>query len=94
MEAGEETMKRLPMALSFVCFLVLCFWGLYERDLDSIFLGNTRISKELLEMIPTFPLGACALFVVLSARYGLRDKYWAYATIGALVGFWLRPQRA
>lgn len=87
-------MKRLPLAISVCALLVLCFLGLYERDLDSIFFGDTRISKEALEMVPTFPIGACAIFVILSARYGHRDKYWAYATIGALIGFWIRPQRA
>lgn len=33
---------------------------------------------------------APALWVILSKRYSPREKHWAYATIGTIVGFWLR----
>ena len=35
-------------------------------------------------------LASASLFVILSGRYGTADQSWAYATIGALTGFWLR----
>jgi hypothetical protein len=34
------------------------------------------------------------LYVILSKDYGTTDKYWAYGTVGTLVGFWLRPVRS
>jgi isoprenylcysteine carboxyl methyltransferase (ICMT) family protein YpbQ len=30
------------------------------------------------------------LLVILSKRYAAADKHWAYATIGTIVGFWLK----
>jgi isoprenylcysteine carboxyl methyltransferase (ICMT) family protein YpbQ len=30
------------------------------------------------------------LLVILSKRYAADDKHWAYATIGTIVGFWLK----
>ena len=34
-------------------------------------------------------LAAC-LFVIVSRKFREKDKNWAYTTIGALTGFWLR----
>ena len=31
-----------------------------------------------------------ALFVILAKRYGATDKHWAYATVGTILGFWLK----
>jgi hypothetical protein len=31
-----------------------------------------------------------ALYVILSKNYSPRDKHWAYATVGTILGFWLR----
>ncbi len=30
-----------------------------------------------------------ALFVILTRRYELKDKNWAYGTAGTVIGFWL-----
>ena len=35
-------------------------------------------------------LAALSLFVILSDRYGVKQQHWAYATIGVLLGFWLK----
>jgi hypothetical protein len=35
-------------------------------------------------------LTAASLFVILRKDYGPKDKHWAYATIGTILGFWLR----
>jgi hypothetical protein len=32
---------------------------------------------------------AASLFVILAARFGPKDKHWAYATVGTILGFWL-----
>ena len=33
-----------------------------------------------------------ALYVVLSATYETSTEKWAYASIGTILGFWLRPE--
>jgi hypothetical protein len=35
-------------------------------------------------------LMAAALYVILAKPWTTQDKYWAYGTLGTLVGFWLR----
>ena len=73
----------------------MSFFGLYLRDLDSIFgVGGSRITKDQVFVIPTLLAGMGALFVILAKRYDQKDKHWAYATVGALLGFWLHLQRA
>jgi hypothetical protein len=43
-----------------------------------------------MEYVITIAVGAVALFVILSDRYGPKDKHWAYATVGTILGHWLR----
>ena len=90
----EETLNRVPVATFACALIILPFFGLYLRNFDFVVIGDKglRFTKEQLEMIVTFPIAVSALCVVLMRRYGPRDKYWAYATIGALVGFGLRLQ--
>ena len=46
--------------------------------------------REWVQIIISVVLLIASLFVVLSPKYGPKDKHWAYGTIGTLVGFWLR----
>jgi hypothetical protein len=46
--------------------------------------------KEWIQIGITLLLLAASLFVILSSRYGPKDKHWAYATVGTLIGFWLK----
>jgi hypothetical protein len=34
------------------------------------------------------------LYVILSKDYGTTEKQWAYGSVGAVVGFWLRAVRS
>jgi hypothetical protein len=46
--------------------------------------------KAVVQQLLSCLLLAVGLFVILSSRYQPADKNWAYGTIGALVGFWLK----
>ena len=87
-------LKRVPVATFACALIILSFFGLYLRNVDYVVIGNRelRFTKEQLEMIAVFPICVSALCVILMRRYGPKDKYWAYATIGALIGFVLRLQ--
>jgi hypothetical protein len=52
-----------------------------EKPTDLVLLMRVAVSLLV--------LGA-SLFVILSKRYGPKDKHWAYATVGTLLGFWLK----
>jgi hypothetical protein len=47
-------------------------------------------TKLLMEVIVSLAFGVASLFVILSKRYGSKDKHFAYATAGIILGFWLR----
>ena len=87
-------MKRLPVVTFACALIVLCFFGLYLRDFDSVALGDNglRFTKEHLEIIVTCPLALSAICVIVMKRFGPKDKYWAYVTLGALTGFGLHLQ--
>jgi hypothetical protein len=43
-------------------------------------------------MIDYIAVGSASLHVILAKRYGPKDKHWAYATIGTIIGFWLNSK--
>ena len=43
-----------------------------------------------MRMLISIALLASSLFVIISSRFRQTDKNWAYTTVGALTGFWLR----
>lgn len=47
--------------------------------------------RPLTQGVVSLALLAATLFVILSKRYAPKDKHWAYATVGLILGFWLRP---
>lgn len=48
---------------------------------------GTRIGGQI---VVTLSVLAASLFVILSRNRGPKDKHWAYAAIGTIVGFWLK----
>jgi hypothetical protein len=38
----------------------------------------------------TIALLLASLFVILTQRFSPTDRHWAFATIGTVIGFWLR----
>src|SRR6266849_2308252 len=63
-------------------------WWLIDRwNLYSYFPGP--VDRPLVfQMVLSVLLLAASLFVILSTRYGPKDKHWAYGTVGTLIGFW------
>jgi hypothetical protein len=46
--------------------------------------------RAIMQVLVTCAVGGCSLFVILSKGYGPKDKHWAYATVGTLLGYWLK----
>jgi hypothetical protein len=67
------------------------FWTAGSGDRGPIDAGQASfLSREIFQLIVSVLLLSASLFVILSTKYGPKDKHWAYATVGTLVGFWFR----
>jgi hypothetical protein len=48
------------------------------------------ITTPVVRVIISLPVLATGLFVILAQRYEAKDKNWAYAAVGTLLGYWLK----
>jgi hypothetical protein len=46
--------------------------------------------RMIVQILISVLLAALSLFVIVSGRYGVKPRHWAYGTIGVLLGFWLK----
>ena len=49
-----------------------------------------QTSSKGIQIFLTGILITAAFFIIVSKRYGLNDKRWAYGTVAMIVGYWLR----
>jgi hypothetical protein len=47
-------------------------------------------AKIMMPIIVSIVLLFGGLFVILAKRYAASDRHWAYATVGTIVGYWLK----
>jgi hypothetical protein len=52
--------------------------------------GSALSLRDTVQLTISALLMAASLFVILSKKYGPKEQYWAYGTLGTLVGFWLK----
>jgi hypothetical protein len=43
----------------------------------------------LMQVALSLMVVAVSLFIIVATRFGPKDKHWAYATVGTILGFWL-----
>jgi hypothetical protein len=46
--------------------------------------------RMIVQILISVLLAVLSLFVISSDRYAAKQRYWAYAAIGVLLGFWLK----
>jgi len=46
--------------------------------------------RMIMRLVVSIVLLSAGLFVILSERYDPNAKHWAYATVGTILGFWLK----
>jgi hypothetical protein len=79
------------------------YWFYHLRDLTGDLFGLWAIPKSsklidegtfstrmIVQITISVLLAALSLFVISSDRYASKQQGWAYATIGVLLGFWLK----
>lgn len=73
-------------------------WMLFAFAVMLLISGNVAMFAELragtkpyqiMQILLSLVVAIASLYVILSGRYAPKDKHWAYATIGTVVGFWL-----
>ena len=77
-------MNTLPKAVFIFAVLALLAIGSMAVYADAAF-GIRPVMQGVISIVVL----AASLFVILSKRYSPRDKHWAYATVGTILGFWL-----
>ena len=60
--------------------------------IDNILAPNPVVSIEfrpisIMQVVVTLMLGGTSIVVILAKRYGPKDKHWAYATLGTILGY-------
>jgi hypothetical protein len=53
----------------------------------------SKKSNSQMQIAVTLILLIASLFVILSAQYDANSKHWAFATVGTILGFWLKAGR-
>jgi len=76
-------MNTLPKIVFVVAVAALLAIGM------AVYTEVTLGIKPVMQVGISILVIAASLFVILSKRYAPRDKHWAYATVGTILGFWL-----
>ena len=79
------------------------YWFYHLRDLMGDLFGfwatpkSSKLVDEgpvstrmIVQILLSVLLAGLSWFVILSDRYGAKQQHWAYGTMGALIGFWLK----
>jgi hypothetical protein len=65
------------------------YFGPVSSTLATVLNVSSSVTDILMQVTLTLILTGTSLVVVLSKRYGPKDKNWAYGTLGTILGFWL-----
>jgi hypothetical protein len=85
--------KPILYLLLGVVFLLASKWGpsLYPWP---FFVGPAdqmpAVTREFMQVNISIILLLASLYVILSSKYGPRDKHWAYGIVGTLIGYWFK----
>ncbi len=58
------------------------------RLLEKLFANPTAAMQIIVSLI----IVAAALYIVLTSKYSLQEKPWAYMSLGAILGYWLNSK--
>ena len=64
--------------------------SLSKRVLTTEQHSSSVSSRIVIQIVISIALLGAALFIILSERYDSNSKHWAFATVGTILGFWLK----
>jgi len=77
---------RNPATYLFVlAVLMVITFGIITADVN----GPARTVQIVLKALGTGVMLVSSLVIVVRNRYAPKDKYWAFTTIGIVLGYWL-----
>jgi hypothetical protein len=79
-------MKVLPIIVLLLAVVLLLFSRSLIFQLIVTEMGYFG-PDEFMQAIVSIGIGAAALIVILAQRFAPKDKHWAYATLGTIIGF-------
>jgi ABC-type sulfate transport system permease subunit len=83
-----------PVTIALVFGVILLFVNIRLRMSTAI---GEHLNKLLelqdvsMKQAISLALLAASIYIILSSRFGPKDKHWAYGTVGTLLGYWLKP---
>jgi hypothetical protein len=80
-------MYRLSAIAVFAFAVGALIWNAWFRDSVS---GDAVVGEAYLAIFVSIAVLVAALVVALLPGYRPQDRYWAYATFGLVIGFWLQ----
>ena len=87
-EVARSKTGRLPAYMFFVVALILFVQERVVKGLFAAYGGNE--SEMMMKMVVTFGFGSVALIILLTNRFEPKHKPWASATLGMILGYWLK----
>jgi len=78
--------RLIPFAL-FGSTVLALVWNAWLRDPPS---GDSTARQPWLPIYFSVAALLGALFVILFHEFTPHERYWAYATLGIVIGFWMR----
>lgn len=78
---------RISAFATFAVSVWVLVWNAWFRQSVS---GDAVVGEAFTALAFSAAVFVAALFVVLFPNYRPQDRYWGYATIGLVIGFWLQ----
>jgi hypothetical protein len=78
---------RLSAIAVFLLAASVLFWNAWLRE-DTY--GDAVVGAAWMMVYATAAMFLTSLFVIFFPGYRPQDRYWGYATLGLVLGFWLQ----
>ena len=83
-------LRYAPFAIALAGFCGVLVYGLWDAASNIEQLRHILVLRIVMSVSITVISLTFALSIILSKKYQPEDKYWAFAAVGIIVGFWLR----
>jgi hypothetical protein len=78
---------RISPAVLFAAAIGALVWNAWFRQSAS---GDPVVGEAYVALLASAAAAIAALFVILFPKYRPQERYWGYATLGTVIGFWLQ----
>ena len=83
-------LRYTPFAIALAGLGGVLIYGLLDAASNIDQLRHILVLRLAISIGVTIMSLTFALLIILSGKYQPEDKYWAFAAVGIIIGFWLR----